>query len=216
MNEHLVKAKSRGDSRAHVSSRAATWPLHEIFSTNICHRGSQLRRSAAAGYRLSKARVNPTSWVIPGALCGAVGWEYKRKVWGVVKGLRVNPSGGGAVGELAPQRGQRVAVDKGGRTPSRVNPRSQLRRSAAAGYRLSKAQRTGEGTVAACTSPVERRLGLYTRLSIPILYGVCHQQGGSGEVIYCATVAQSYCSSMNNANGRGNTGMLDSCTHKNK
>jgi len=46
------------------------------------------------------------------------------------------------------------------------------------------------------------RVGLYTMLPLPILYGVWHTQGRLGEVVVCcALVVQSYCNDVDNTGG---------------
>ena len=69
----------------------------------------------------------------------------------------------------------------------------------------------GRGAGCSDPCPVEEKeneggVSLYTILSLPIVYGVWHQQGGSGGgggVVYCTQVARQYCSSVGNVNGRG-------------
>ena len=50
---------------------------------------------------------------------------------------------------------------------------------------------------------VRVEVGLYTILLLPILYGVWHMKEGRGEGIYCANVAQCYCSTVGNAKWAG-------------
>jgi len=48
--------------------------------------------------------------------------------------------------------------------------------------------------------PAASLVGLYTILTLPILYGVWHTKGWTGgAVVYCATVVQQYSKSMGNA-----------------
>jgi len=78
----------------------------------------------------------------------------------------------------------------------------------------SEAAKAYHRTAAAAAS----RLSLYTILSLPILYGVWHNQGGSGGgMSYIAqkshnSIAIVWVMQM----GGGNKGMIDSCIHKNK